>query len=228
MDDNNLNYIIIKSLPIKHNYIGTFTADKIANNPLLKVNLNSKNDIFISFIVNTLKSSNTTFQIGHWVAFIIFKSKRGLSLKYFDSLGDTPRKYSAFVSWIGNIKNKCQTHKVPFFLDMMKKPIQGPYSKLCGLYAAYAIINSHHKRLSPLKKIFAHFSTNHKKNDSKILAFLHNQWPRQSCHTNSIYNYTKISLDLLTKQPPFCPKITLSAKTCLKKCKCPTCCKKET
>ena len=227
MDDNNLNYIIIKSLPRKHNYVGCFTADEIANNPLLNINLISKNDFFLSFIANTLKTSNVPFQVGHWVAFVIFKSKRGLSLRYFDSLADPPRKYPPFVSWINGIKNTCRTHRVPFSLDTMKKPIQDAYSKLCGLYAAYAIINSHRKRQSPLKKIFAQFTSNRKLNDSKILTFLHKQWPMQSCHTTPIYNGTKMSLDLLTRQPPFCPKSTLSAKKCFKKCKCSSCCERK-
>merc|ERR1711874_98236 len=134
------------------------------------------------------------------------------TLKYFDSLGDTPRKYPPFVSWINNIKNACRTHKVTFTLDTMKRPIQYAYSKLCRVYTAYAIINSHRKRQRPLKKIFAQFTSNRKLNDSKILAFLHKQWPIQSCHSTPIYNGTKMSLDLLTRQPPFCPKSTLSGK----------------
>ena len=226
MDDNNLNYIIKKSLPLKHNYMGTFTSDNIVDSPLLKINLISKNNVFLSFIANTLKASNTPFQVGHWVAFVIFKSKRGLSLKYFDSFADTPRKYLPFASFISSIKKKCRTHKIPFILDTMKKPIQGPYSKLCGLYAAYAIIKSHRERWSPLKKIFVQFSTNLKMNDSKILSFLYKQWPGGGCHINPIYNNIKMDHDSLRKQPPFCPRITLSAKKCFKKCKCSSSCKK--
>ena len=227
MDDNNLNYFIVKSLPRKHNYVGTFTADEIVNNPLLNINLNSKKDFFLSFIANTLETAKVPFQVGHWVAFIIFKSKRGLSLRYFDSLADTPRKYPAFVSWIGRIKDACRARKVSFRLDTMKKPIQDAYSKLCGLYAAYAIINSHRERQSPLKKIFAKFASNRKINDSKILGFLHRQWPIRNCHTTPIYNGDKMSLDLLTRQPPFCPKSTLSAKKCFNKCKCSSCCERK-
>ena len=83
MDDNNLNYIITKSLPIKHNYVGTFTSDDIVDNPLLKINLVSNKGIFQSFIANTLKTSNAPFQIGHWVAFVIFKSKKALLKKTY-------------------------------------------------------------------------------------------------------------------------------------------------
>ena len=222
-----MNYFIVKSLPRKHNYVGTFTADEIVNNPLLNINLNSKKDFFLSFIANTLETAKVPFQVGHWVAFIIFKSKRGLSLRYFDSLADTPRKYPAFVSWISRIKDACRARKVSFRLDTMKKPIQDAYSKLCGLYAAYAIINSHRERQSPLKKIFAKFASNRKINDSKILGFLHRQWPIRNCHTTPIYNGDKMSLDLLTRQPPFCPKSTLSAKKCFNKCKCSSCCERK-
>ena len=227
MDDNNLNYVIKKSLPSKHDYVGTFTSDDIVDNPLLLINLISKKDLFLSFVANTLKASNVPFQVGNWVAFVIFKSKSGLSLKYFDSFADSPRKYSPFGTFIMNIKKKCLTHKIPFNLDTMKRPIQGPYSKLCGLYAAYAEIKSHHKRQSPLKKIFDQFSSNLKANDRKILYFLFKQWPRASCHDEAIYNNMKMSLDFLRKQPPFCPKITLSAKKCFKKCTCSTCCQKK-
>ena len=229
MDDNNLNYIITKSLPIKHNYVGTFTSDDIVDNPLLKINLVSNKDIFQSFIANTLKTSNAPFQIGHWVAFVIFKSKKGLSLKYFDSFADAPTKYYHFASFVSNIKKKCLAHKVAFKLDTLKKPIQGPYSKLCGLYAAFAIINSHHNRQSSLKKLFGQFSTNFKINDSKILSFMYKQWPGESCHTKPIYNNIKMSLDTLRKQPPFCPKKTLSAKKCFDKCECTSssCCEKK-
>ena len=229
MDDNNLNYFIKKSLPIKHNYIGTFTADDVIENPLLKINLISKNDIYLSFIVNTLKLSNVPFQVGHWVAFVIFKSKKGLSLKYFDSFADSPRKYYHFASFISNIKKTCHIHKVPFKVDIMKKQIQGPYSKVCGLYAAFAIIKSHHNRRGSLKKLFEQFSGNFKINDSKILSFMYKQWPGESCHNNPIYNNNKMGLELLRKQPPFCPKKTLSAKKCFNKCKCTSslCCEEK-
>lgn len=224
MDDNNLNYLIINSLPLKHTYVGTFTSDDIVHNPILKINFLSKRDVLLSFIANTLTSSNTPFQDGHWVAFIIFKSKRGLSLKYFDSFADNPKKYPNFAYFISNIKEKCRTHKIPFKLDTIRKPIQAPYSKFCGPYAAYAIIKSHRERWAPLKKIFAPFSTNRKNNDSKIEYFLTKQWPTGSCHTNPIYNNIKMSLDSLRKHPPFCPKINLSTKKCFKKCKHMTCC----
>ena len=209
--------------------MGTFIADNIIGNPLLKINLISKNYIFQSFIVNTLKSSNAPFQVGHWIAFVIFKSKKGLSLKYFDSFADTPRKYYHFASFISIIKKKCHTHKIAFNLDTMKKPIQGPYSKLCGLYAAFAIIKSHHNRQSSLKKLFEQFSGNFKTNDSKMLSFMFKQWPSKSCHTNPIYNNIKMSLELLRKQPPFCPKKTLSAKKCFDRCRCSSslCCEKK-
>ena len=227
MDDNNLNYIIINSLPLNHNYVGTFTSDNIVHNPLLKINFSSKRDILLSFIANTLKSSNTSLEEEerHWIAVIIFKSKRGLFLKYFDSFADSPRKYFHFASFINNIKQRCHAHKTPFKLDTIRKPIQAPYSKFCGPYAAYAIIRSHHERRSTLKKIFAPFSTNRENNESKIEYFLTKQWPSATCHTNPIYNNIKMALDLLRKQPPFCPKINLSTKKCFKKCKCKACCK---
>ena len=88
----------------------------------------------------------------------------------------------------------------------MQKPIQGPYSKLCGLYAAFAIIKSHHNRQGSLKKLFEQFSANFKINDSKILSFMYKQWPGESCHNNPLYNNNKMSLELLRKQSPFCPK----------------------
>ena len=220
MDDNNLNYIIINSLPLKHNYVGTFTSDNIVHNHLLKINFLSKRDILLSFIANTLTASNTAFLDGHWVAFIIFKSKRGLSLKYFDSFGESPRKYFNFAYFISKIKQTCYSHKIPFKLDTMKKAIQAPYSKFCGPYAAYAVINSHRERRAPLKKIFAPFSTNRGNNDIKIEYFLTKQWPSKRCHTNPIYNNIKMSLDLLKKQPPFCPKKIISTKKCFEKCGC--------
>ena len=224
MDDNNLDYIITNSLPLKHDYVGTFTSDNIVHNPLLKINFTSKRDVLLSFIANTLEASNITLQEGHWVAFILCKSKRGLSLKYFDSFGDSPRKYPHFSSYISSIKDRCYAHKIPFKLDRIKRPIQAPYSKFCGPYAAYAIIKSHRERHTPLKKIFAPFSTNRRNNDRKIEYFLTKQWPSRSCHTNPIYYNMKMSLNLLKKQPPFCPKINLSTKKCFKKCLCQEAC----
>ena len=160
---------------------------------------------------------------------LFINKKKGLSLKYFESFADTPRKYYHFASFISNIKKSCHSHKIAFRLDTIKKPIQGPYLKLCGLYATFAIIKSHHNRQSSLKKLFEQFSTNFKINDSKILSFMYKQWPGESCHNNPIYNNTKMSLELLRKQPPFCPKKTLSAKKCFDKCKCTSslCCEEK-
>ena len=104
----------------------------------------------------------------------------------------------------------------------MKRQIQGPYSKVCGLYAAFAIAKSHSKRDAPLKEIFAQFTSNHKLNDAKILTFLYDGWP-DSCHTKPVYNNIKMSLESLRKKPPFCPVKTLDAKQCMKKCKCKSC-----
>ena len=228
MDDNNLNYLVKKSLTsFKNNYAGTFTSDDIVNNPLLKVNFISKSEFFLSFIANTLKSSNAGFQVGHWVGFVIYKTKRGLSLKYFDSFADSPGKYLAFSTFIRNIKKKCHTHSIPFKLDTMKQQIQGPYSKVCGVYAAFAIIKSHSKRQAPLKEIFGQFTSNHKLNDTKILSFLYKHWPANACHTNPIYNNIKMSLESLRRKPAFCPVKTLDAKQCMKKCKCKSRCKKN-
>ena len=228
MDDNNLNYLVKKSLTsFKNNYAGTFTSDDIVENPLLKVNYISKNEFFLSFIANTLKSSKAGFQVGHWVGFVIYKTKRSLSLKYFDSFADNPGKYLAFSTFIRNIKKKCHTHSIPFKLDTMKHQIQGPYSKVCGLYAAFAIVKTHSKRQAPLKEIFAQFTSNHKLNDTRILSFLYKHWPANACHTNPIYNNIKMSLESLRRKPAFCPVKTLGAKQCMKKCKCKSCCKKK-
>ena len=227
MDDNNLNYLVKKSLTsFKNDYAGTFTSDDIVDNPLLKVNFISKGEFFLSFIANTLKSSNAGFQVGHWVGFVVYKTKRGLSLKYFDSFADKPGKYLAFSTFIRNIKKKCHTHGVPFKLDTMKRQIQGPYSKVCGLYAAFAVAKSHSKRHASLREITAQFTSDHKLNDAKILTFLYKHWPG-SCHTNPIYNNIKMSLESLRRKPAFCPVKTLDAKQCMKKCKCKSCCKKK-
>ena len=117
MDDNNLNYLVKKSLTsFKNNYAGTFTSDDIVDNPLLKVNFISKGEFFLSFIANTLKSSNAGFRVGHWVGFVVYKTKRGLSLKYFDSFADKPGKYLAFSTFIRKIKKNVTLTSYPLNL----------------------------------------------------------------------------------------------------------------
>ena len=96
----------------------------------------------------------------------------------------------------------------------MKKQIQGPYSKVCGLYAAFAIIKSHHNRRDSLKKLFEQFSGNFKINDSKILSFMYKQWPGESCHNNPLYNNNKNesrvikeTTSLLLQKNPVCQEM---------------------
>ncbi|CAL4111191.1 unnamed protein product [Meganyctiphanes norvegica] len=114
MDDNNLNYFIKGVLPRRHHYKGTFTSDNICNNPILKINLLSKEAGCLMFVVNTLKSANVSYRVGHWVSFIIFKRNTGLYLKYFDSFGNTPKMYRNIALYIKNIKKTMSHSRITF------------------------------------------------------------------------------------------------------------------
>ena len=78
MDDNNLNYFIVKSLPRKHNYVGTFTADEIVNNPLLNINLNSKKDFFYHLLQILLKQQRSPFKLAIG-SLLLFLNRKGVS-----------------------------------------------------------------------------------------------------------------------------------------------------
>ena len=237
MDDNNLNYLVQSQLPTKYEdtyYRGTFTADSIAHAKQLKINLNDRHPYFFSCIVNTLKSNASPYAVGHWVAIIVryTPTLNQLVLYYFDSFGDSPKKYLPIHKYIDNVRRMCARNYVNFKFDFMTRGLQCFSSKLCGIYSVYCVIKVCHTqrtvRLS-LKNIFAKFTGSRRENDKKMITYVKSKWPNDYCHDNSSENGNfKLDLDKLDKKsqfnpPPFCPKKTLDIKGCLKTCLCSSC-----
>lgn len=77
------------------------------------------------FIFNTQKS---TQKGEHWLA-LFFKSKQDLF--FFDSLGFSPKFYE-----LQNYLLKYSKH-----IHFVSKPIQSPFSRLCGHYCCFFIIS---------------------------------------------------------------------------------------
>ena len=222
MDDNNMNYLILKCLEQKNirghdvstYYKGTFAANQIDH--LMKFNF--KKSKFFSFIVNTL--STTDSGIGHWLAIIIDYRPQinTLVLRFFDSLGVLT--YLHISKFINKIQEKCKIHQVKYVFDFMKKPLQAPTSKLCGVYVAYCIIKSWRKE-NTLQELFKNFKNNRLLNDQKMIKFLYANWPNKTCHDFAIYSNVKTHI--FPRAPPFCPKCTLDLNTCFDNCKCNQC-----
>ena len=227
MDDNNISYLVKKSLPSRNSYYkGTYTSDFILRAPELRINLNGDRDDFISFIVNSLRNYDSHDKVGHWLAIIIFFniSQNKLSLRYFDSFARSHRKYKEISKFIDNIRTQCHKHNVIMKTDTLSFPIQPYFSKLCGVYCSYCVIKCYNNKNQKLNKIFENFSGNLKRNDNKMISFLRDKWSLKGCHNIPINSNIKLALHQIKNVPPFCPKKTLNLRKCYKKCQCHNCC----
>ena len=242
MDDNNLNYLVTSildklssqkktlanSISSTEYYRGTTMADMLLQNKKLKVSLKHGNYkcIPLAFIVNTIHSTNATNVMGHWLTLIIhhIPQKNVLIIRYFDSFGSRHDKYKHVGQYINNIKSRCKIYGIRFELDRLTRSLQHYDSKLCGLYAAFAIVSAYvAKNTLSLKKMFSHFKGDGLKNDLRVQKFLYDNYPSSYCHDNPIYSNMKVSLSRLrvgNHPPPFCPKKTLGLPSCFNKCKC--------
>ena len=246
MDDNNLSHWTLQKLKFNFNslqqrgqpsiteyYRGTTTSDWLLKNKHLELNLNRSGGgvsrHYYGFIVNTLHSNAPLGATGHWVAIVneFRPHLKKVITRYFDSFGDSYKKYNAIANYIDKIRKLCQRHSIIFVLDVSTKPIQSSGSRVCGLYASYFITKAYETRnFLKLAEIFKTFKSNRKANDLKIIKYLRGNFPNDKCHMLPVYNTLKMPLNSLKKPPPLCPKKTLGLKTCFKniKCGCADCC----
>ena len=246
MDDNDISYFVqtilsrsvrqcVNNTPKRHYFRGTFTSDDLLGNEQLKFNLNGKgnNNFLFCFVVNTVSYDDvvTKGQVGHWLAIAIRYNRchNTLFLHFFDSFGKSYTDYANVKSYISEVKSKCELHQVKFTCDRLNKPIQEPFSKLCGLYACRAVAHvwDHSTLLTSthlLKHSFSRlFGGNRKHNDLKMERYLYKEWGSKECH-NRRFPWKIIPIENLMKasQPPaFCPKDTLGLLNCrMTKCMC--------
>ena len=253
MDDNDISYFVqsllrrsvrrvVNSTPRAHYFRGTFNSDDLLGNKQLTFNLNGgggarrrrRRNFLFCFVVNTVSYGDvvTQGQVGHWLAIAIRYNgcHASLTLHFFDSFGRSPTDYAKVKSYVSEVKSKCELHQVKFTCDRLNKPLQAPFSKLCGLYAARAAIHVwEHSTLPPtsthlLKHSFSRlFGDNRNHNDLKMERYLYKEWGSKECH-NRRFPRKIIPIENLMKasQPPaFCPKDTLGLLNCrMTKCMC--------
>ena len=244
MDDNNLSDFILKKLksikstrdlniPVLTYYKGTTTLDFLLKRDDLRLKLKRDRQMAtppFGFIINTIRSTDRF--IGHFVAIVVQQiphSKR-IIVRYFDSLGGSYKIYKTIMTYIHNIKKLCVRDNYIFILDMLSKELQFYDSKVCGLYCAYFITKVYETRnILRLRDIFANFKKDKIANDLRVIKFLKDNYPTESCHNVPIYSNTKATLKQLIKNstaPPLCPQKTLAIEKCFEniKCDCDKCC----
>ena len=200
----------MNSTPKAHYFRGTFTSDDLLGNKQLKFNLNGnsrRRNFLFYFVVNTVSYGDvvTKGQVGHWLAIAIRYNRchATLTLHFFDSFGRSPTDYAKVKSYVSEVKSKCELHQAKFTCDRLNKPLQAPFSKLCGLYAARAAI--------------------HVWDDLKMERYLYKEWGSKGCHNRPFpWKIVPIARLMKTSQPPaFCPKGTLGLLHCrMDKCRC--------
>ena len=227
----------MNSTPKRHYFRGTFTSDDLLGNKQLKFNLNGnsrRRNFLFCFVVNTVSYGDvvTKGQVGHWLAIAIRYNRchATLTLHFFDSFGRSYTDYANVKSYVSEVKSKCELHQVKFTCDRLNKPLQAPFSKLCGLYAARAAIHVwEHSTLPPtsthlLKHSFSRlFGDNRNHNDLKMERYLYKEWGSKGCHNRPFpWKIVPIARLMKTSQPPaFCPKGTLGLLHCrMDKCRC--------
>ena len=224
MDENAINFMLSKMLPTNNHYLNTFSSNQLNDSVNLKLNMISKRPEFYSFIVNTLSYTEEFDKLGHWLSIFITKNKNGVKVKYFDSFADKPTKYPNVSKYINNIKKKCAQYRIYFKLEILSYSIQSIYSKVCGIYVVYSIIQYHINPNLSLTNIFDIFKIRDViKNDSKIMQFLITRWPTNTCHMLPIYRNNKVFFFNPSKKmeaPPMCPMRDMDSNICMKKCKC--------
>lgn len=246
MDDNDISYFVQSILSrssrrcvnntAKRDYFrGTCTSDDLIGNEQLKFNLRSdskgNNNFLFCFVINTVSYDDVIYknQVGHWLAIAIRFNKchNILFLHFFDSFGKNYTDYKRVKSYINWVKSKCDLHQVKFTCDRLNKPIQEPFSKLCGLYACRAVAHvwEHSTNSSDLLKhsFSSIFGGNRKNNDLKMERYLYKEWPSKECHNRSFpWKILPIANLMKAPRPPgFCPKDTLGLSDCrMSKCRC--------
>ena len=170
MDSHELDSYIRKTLSDKVQYMGIFTSDDVG---IMKIFSNRSKPII--FVANTLKKSDDSSIMGHWVCFYIEKSPLN-KIIFFDSYGLNPvfycKGFELFIS-----KNR------RFSIYNIGMHMQGLDSYKCGLYVIFFI---HYTSLysigETLVKIKNTFSANTTSiNDRYITRYFFKFISRKSC-----------------------------------------------
>ena len=233
MDEDQIKYFVLENLKkMKKNYnyrnimgsmdeyfSGVFSNDEITGRECeLKPFVKSYN---YCFICNTNARKNTS--IGHWVLFniLFIKSKKLLTVRFFDSFGLSPQLYGGNISsFIRLSREKCLEKSISHQMETMKKPIQHSRSYYCGPYTAFGAVEMWVKPFVSLLTIFRKFKNYDKKlNDNLVGKYINNAWPNKFCFSRESYNRMTRPSFLKEKYTPFCPKAAFGGD-CLEDCRC--------
>ena len=132
MDDNSLNHMVLHilqkfdmtTLPSKKFYKGTTITDKLAIQPEFKFHFWQIKPW--GMICNTIASKLAPYAMGHWVAITLhfMPLQNCVTVRYFDSFGESPNKCKYIKQYIDNIRRLCQQRNITFNLDVMSYGIQ--------------------------------------------------------------------------------------------------------
>ena len=170
MDSHELDSYINKTLGNRVQYIGIFTSDDVE-----KMRIHNDRDIPIVFIANTLRKSEDSSIMGHWVCFYIEKSPVNKVI-YFDSYGLDPRFYcKGFELFILE-----HTQFTIYNIGMQMQPLD---SYKCGLYVIFFIhYTSLYSIRETLMKIEHTFSPNTQSdNDRYVTRYFFKFISRKPC-----------------------------------------------
>ena len=170
MDGSELDSYIEKTLGDRVRYIGVFTSDEVG---MMRIYSNRSTPIV--FIANTLKKSDDSNIMGHWVCFYIEKSPVNKVI-YFDSYGLNPMLHcEGFELFI--------LQNTQFTINNICMQMQPLDSYKCGLYVIFFI---HYTSLygigETLLKIEHTFSPNNQSdNDRYVTRYFLTFISRKSC-----------------------------------------------
>ena len=142
------NYFINKILDKNRNFYGAMAQDCLSKIKYTKIPF--------SIVVNTDTSNKPGH---HWIAIYITKYK----IEIFDSLGFNPNNWLIYPT---HIIQFVQKYLYGRYLTI-SKPIQSPYSNLCGLYCIYFILHRQHFSFRLIQNMF---TDNYDYNDNLLCA----------------------------------------------------------
>ena len=223
MNENQIDYFIQHNLremrkrDFKKYYRGSFACDELTHSSL-KIRYIDKPQCF-GFIFNTLERRESA-KMGHWLAIVVKIMAKSINLKFFDSFNKPYTFYGICVSnYINKLRVRALSNKSTFKLETAPFSLQAIDSKICGGYTIYSILRLKKCNHTTLKQIYDSFDRKKmKKNDSKIMKYIAENWPRKVCS------------DMITSSDgiSFCPVKTYDHNKCLSKCLCDGgCCNKH-
>ena len=214
MNENQINVVLYSNLGVHSTfYKGTFANDELNTKKINIPHLNT-NKCF-SFIVNSLTREENE-KIGHWVAVYIRieKNLKKIYIKFIDSYKQNYRVYGGGINnYIDRLRVLAFKNKFTFIFEETPFRTQASGSKTCGIYTIFGIISLRKCSSITLNRIFSKFTSyNRQKNDSIMVEYIIDVWPRRFC--SDILSSTN------KKYVSFCPKKIFNSSKCLMICRC--------